>query len=217
MRRSQLAFGIGCSLLVSTAVAVSMARRQSDLNRYNTMRQKVADLADRTTNKSGELLIALPGFWFQTNDIYSDRTEGSLPYTPAVQEAKRFRAREQYVRRLANPNGAHVQEDKFVKVLSAVSPVGSGAPTQYWAVHSFAVEAMFEPVRDGKGFVFTGFLTSPMVAVLSEGDRIPDFFERAQRQMKQSGLTYDNIINPEDLNWALGVDDFRTYTPPSYR
>lgn len=203
--------GIFGALLVSGALAVSMTRHRNDQDRYKALRAKQSKLVARIPGRSGRIFVRLPGFYFQTNAEYSDREGGRLPETPALREAKRFRAREGYFRQLANPMHEQPYIDSHLKMLGKDSAPGVRA------LHTFEVDATFERIKGGKGFLFTGFFCGPGVIVFSQKDQRPDFTKISLKDMASAGITYDNIVNPEDINWALGVDDFRTYTPPSYR
>lgn len=193
------------------AIAVSMTRHRKDQDRYKALRAKQSTLVARVPGRSEEIFVRLPGFYFQTNAEYSDREGGRLPETPALREAKRFRAREGYFRQLANPRDLDHPVDSHLKVLGKDSTPG------VQAMHAFDVTAIFQRIRGGKGFLFTGFYACPGVIVFTQKDQRPDFREISLKDMTSAGITYDNIANPEDINWALGVDDFRTYSPPSYR
>lgn len=211
MRRVPLLLGISGALLVSGAIAVSMTRHRNDQDRYKGLRAKESTLVAQIPGQPGTIVVRLPGFNFQTSAEYSDREGGRLPETAALREAKRLRAQEGYFRQLANPGYEQPFIDSHLKMLGKDSAPGVRA------MHTFEVVATFERTRDGKGFLFTSFYACPVVNLLSQRDQAPDLDERCRQDMASAGITYDNIANPEDINWALGVDDFRTYTPPSYR
>lgn len=208
MKRNTLILVLATVLMLSGSLAISNAKRTSDNDRFRALRLRLLDIRMASDGKVEERRVFLPRFSFMLRAPYYGTVHEDSYLNPAKLEANRLRERYEYLRTLAGNPPSNFQ---FTKL-----EVADGKPIS-WIDHCDVVASFIRLGKSGR-WLFTGYIeVAPSTIGSAPGREYKDWSALVEARAKQNDFPFSQVDNLEDLNWALGVKDFQTYTPPDYR
>lgn len=184
-----------------------------DRARYDKLKRRLIDNNIAMKGKVEVRRVTLSRFTFMTQKPYLSKVHRLMLGTstgkrnPAQAEADRLAERDRFFRSMENPNTTTFVSG-FIE--------SSGEKPVHW-IQFYCLEASFNRIGKSNRWLFAGFMPYPTVSSAPQNGDWRDVFNEALRiHRSRDTFPYEQVDNLDDLNWALGVDDFRTYTPPSF-